>query len=67
MNKSFINLVEEVINLSLLHFCFESVCQVDFGNKVDVPNWVSDLNQTLIWESCMVGCESKNGHGNYMC
>lgn len=30
--------------------------------KVDVPNPVSNLKQTPIFEWCTVACESKNGH-----
>ena len=41
---------------SLSHHLF-----VVYG-RVDVPNLVFDLKWTPIFEWCMVGCESKNGH-----
>lgn len=41
---------------------------LDFGaHKVDVPNLIFNLKPTPIFEGYMVGCESKNGHQEYMC
>ena len=35
--------------------------------KVDVPNTVLELEQTPVFECCVVGCESKTRHHKDMC
>ena len=47
----------------MVHNCLsDEVVHEDLQRKVDVHYLVFDLKHTLVFEWCIVGCKSRNGH-----
>ena len=81
LSKSNFGLVSGGIDHCFLHQEEEGVCPRSHSPKkqlpifwvlidsckMDVPNSTFDLKRTVVFEWCMVGCESKNKRPRNMC